>query len=153
MTDSKPLDTIKTLLTTSWVSANTDGITPIIKKKYELPKNYKLDANKDLIYVYSITSNLAPSGIGEVYNRDIIETISIDIRSRPSYDNIIDDSHARKVLKEVKRILVLNTIDPDSTFDNIDPNITIQDLSNNSIGIFRYVLDVNLNVNCKNITS
>lgn len=144
MADINPLNTIKTLLSTNWNSTNTDSITPTFAKKYELPKNYRLEANKDLIYIYSISTNLSPSGIGSSTYANVQESVNIDIRSRPTSANLVSDSHARKVLHEVKRILKANINDPDSNFRILSQDISHDDTSNNNVGIFRYVLSINL---------
>ena len=116
MTDVNPLDTMKTLLSANWNSTNTDSKTPTFAKKYEHPKNYRLGPDSDLIYFYSLPSHLSPSGIGTPTYSNVQETVNIDIRTRPANDSLSSDSHARKVLFEVIRILKGNINDPDSNF-------------------------------------
>lgn len=149
--DINPLDAIKTLLSTSWTDSNTDSITPTFAKKYEHPKNYNLRPNNDLIYLYGTSTDLLPSGIGNPTYSDVNETLSIDIRSRPAQGSLTSDSHARKVLYEVLRIIKGNINNPSSGFEIINQDISYTDTSNTVVGIFRYVIDVRLQAYHRNI--
>lgn len=149
--DVNPLDTMKTLLTDNWNTSNTDSITPVIAKKYEHPKNYQLKPNSDLIYVYANNTALSPSGIGLSTYSDMAENIVIDVRVRPAQNSLTSDTHARKVLYEILRIVKGNINNPNSDFTIINQDISYTDTSNTVVGIFRYVFDLQLQQYHRNI--
>lgn len=156
VTDINALDNLVTLLTANYNSANADSITPTIAKVYTQPKMKEPRPNEDFVYVYNQLTTKSPVGIGATTKAEIIESIKIDIRSKPantSQSNLTNDAHARKVLTEVERVLYSNVVNPDSDFDILDPNVDIVDLSNGSRGIFRYVLTVNLIKYCRDMTT
>ena len=132
-----------TLLTANYTILNADSITPTIAKIYTKPSEKEPAANQDFIYLYSELTNIDKPGMINNDSMNIKESIKIDIRSKPSnakQTNLISDTHARKVLTEVKRIIYSKITQTDSNFDIIEPQIDINDLSNGSRGIFRYVI-------------
>jgi len=156
MADVNPLSTIVSLLTTNYLVANTDSITPTIAIIYEKPTDKDPRPNEDLIFVYSDITNRKPVGIGTPAIAEVTESVKIDIRSRPSnavQTSKIDDDHARKVLTEVNRILYTNILAPGSDFDVIDPNMELTDLSNGMRGVFRYVIKIRLVDFCRDMTT
>jgi hypothetical protein len=155
-TDINPLDSTVTLLTTYWNSANTDSITPTIAKIYTKPLDKEPQPGEDIIYVYSQNTAYEPVGIGMTTYAKINESLKIDIRIKPTkatQADLINDTHARKVLVELRRILFTYLVNPNSSFQLIDPNMDIVDLSNGSRGVFRYVITLNLINYCNDMTA
>lgn len=155
-TDVNPLDSIVTILNADYNISNTDSITPTIAKIYTKPKAKEPRPNEDLIYLYSEITTTDSVGLGTPTLSEVTEVIKIDIRSRPaqtSQSNLTDDSHARKVLTEVRNILYSNVVNPDSSFNIIDPIMDTTDLSNGSRGIFRYVIRFKLISYCRDMTA
>lgn len=154
--DINPLNSIVTLITSNYQISNTDNITPTVAKIYTKPTDKTPRPNQDFILVYSELTSHTSVGIGANNRAEVNEALKIDIRVKPnntSQSLKTDDTHARKVLAEVKRILYSNIVNPDSNFDYIDPeNISITDLSNGSRGIFRYILKINLVALCRDMT-
>lgn len=155
-TDYDPLKAIIDLLNANYDNAKADNIDPTISKIYEKPTEKEPRPGEDFIYVYSVSTQHASSGMGNTTVASTIESIRIDIRSRPSnasQSSKTTDTHARKVLTEVKNVLFGHITSPGSGFDFIDPNISYNDLSNGMRGIFRYVIDLNLNDTCRDMTA
>lgn len=143
VSDINPLNNMVTLLTGNYTIANTDNITPTIAKIYTKPSEKEPRPNEDFIYVYSELTQIDKPGMILNDSMNIKESIKIDIRSKPantSQTALITDTHARKVLTEVRRIIYSKIVSPDANFDIIEPQIDITDLSNGSRGIFRYVI-------------
>jgi len=154
VTDINPLDNIVTLLSSNYDTQ--DNIFPVIAKIYTKPLDKEPRPNEDFIYVYSELTSHNSSSMGTPHRSEVVETVKIDIRVKPSnttQSGKVDDTHARKVLTEVKRILYENVVDPDSDFNVIDPQISQVDLSNGVRGIFRYVLTINLISYCRDMTA
>ena len=152
-TDRNPLDAIKSLLEENWIKSNTDSKIPIFAKKYEKPRSFKLNPNTDIIYVYSFPTLQASVGIGSNNLSEVTDVIKIDIRSRPQSNNLTDDSHARKVLAEVRRILAANVVEPATGWNIGDYWQDIDDLSDDYVGIFRYIAQVNLIAWCRDVST
>ena len=132
-----------TLLNSSYIIANTDNITPIVAKIYTKPSAKEPMPGEDFIYLYSELTSIDKPGMIKNDSMDMRESIKIDIRSRPAVTtqaNKYNDTHARKVLTEVRRIIYSKIDNVDSDFDIIEPQIDITDLSNGSKGIFRYII-------------
>lgn len=149
-----PLNELKTILTNSWLNTNTDGITPTIEKIYTQPKNKNPNPGQDFVYLYSELTVRNPVGIGNPTQVVEINTIKIDVRSRPSattQTSLVDDSHAYKVKTEVERILYNNFNNPSSNFCQLNPNLDVTDLSDGVRGIFRFVIRVELKSFCKSM--
>ena len=154
--DINVLDTIVELLKDNYKVENVDGISPMISKIYEVPATKEPQPGKDFILIYSELTSHASVGMGSNNTSDIIETVKIDIRSRPAnttQNAKVNDIHARKCLTEVKRVLYSNITDPDSNFNIIDPRIEQTDLSNGSRGLFRYILKINVIDYCRDMTA
>jgi len=149
-----PLDDLKTLLISGWNAANTDSVTPLIDKIYVQAKNKNPNPGQDFVYLYSELTSRSPVGIGNTSQAEVVESIKIDIRSRPSNSkqgNLTSDSHARKVWTELDRILYTNFNNPSSNFHQLNPNLEVTDLSDGVRGIFRYVVKINMTNYCKNM--
>ncbi|MBW6469612.1 MAG: hypothetical protein K0A90_00140 [Methanosarcinaceae archaeon] len=156
VTDINVLDNIVTLLSSNYTKTNADSITPTIAKIYTKPTDKEPAPGQDYIYVYSELTTQGSVGIGQNSNSQITEIVKIDIRVKPSNTTQatkIVDTHARKVLVEVRRVLATKIVNPDANFDVIDPNIEITDLSNGFRGIFRYVIKVRLIDYCRSMTA
>lgn len=149
-TDINALDTIKSILSTNWNDANTDSKTPVFALIYDQPK--QLDMTNDYVLVYSLNMGVAPTGIGATTTATINESIRIDIRV---YNNSfpITDDHARKVLAEVRRIIHSNVRNPSVDFDILNPHLDIQDLSDKTRKLFRYVVQIELLSYVRDITA
>jgi hypothetical protein len=145
VTDTNPLDSIVTILNADYTTSNTDNITPIIAKIYDYPKIQ--DLARDYILVYSKVSNSQAVGLGSSPIANFFETLSIDIRV---YGD--SDTHARKVLTEVRRVLYNKIKNPDSNYDLLSPDITTTDLSDKTRKIYRYVLDITLSDYCRSFS-
>lgn len=155
-TDINALDSLVSILSTNYITANVDNITPVIAKIYTKPSDKEPRPNQDFIYLYSEITNHNSVGLGYSNVSEVTEVLKIDIRSKPSNSkqaNLIVDAHARKVLTEVKRVLFSKIINPDSNFDVIDPQLEITDLSNGARGVFRYIIKVRLIDYCRDMTS
>lgn len=147
VSDVNPLDNMVTLLSANYNSVNTDDIEPTIAKIYTKPSDKEPRPNEDFIYLYSELTQIDKPGMILNDSMNIRESIKIDIRSKPSnavQTDLVNDSHARKVLTEVRRIIYSKIALMDSDFDIIEPQIDITDLSNGSRGIFRYVIRLTL---------
>jgi hypothetical protein len=97
--------------------------------------------------VYSEITTKNPVGIGLNDVSEVIEKIKIDIRSRPSNASqsvMIDDTHARKVLNEVQRVLHSVVVNPSANYQILNNYVDITDLSDGMRGVFRYILRVEL---------
>lgn len=143
VTDINPLDNFIAILNTEYTIANTDNITPLIAKIYTKPSEKEPRPGEDFIFLYSQLSTIDKPGMIKNDSMNIKESIKVDIRSRPkntTQNAKVNDEHARKVLTEVRRIIYSKITNPDSEFDIIEPQIDINDLSNGSRGIFRYVI-------------
>lgn len=143
VSDKNPLDNLITILNANYTIINTDNITPTIAKIYTKPSEKEPRPGEDFIYLYSELTSIDKPGMIVNNSMDIRESIKIDIRVRPkvtTQSSHVDDSHARKVLTEVRRIIYSKIALVDSDFDIIEPQIDITDLSNGSKGIFRYVI-------------
>jgi hypothetical protein len=156
-TDVNPLSSVVTLLESNYNAANADSINPLIAKIYEKSFDKEPKPNEDYIFVYSEITNKSTTGMGYPNVARVSEVLKIDIRCRPansSQNSMINDSHARKVLAEVNRVIYSNIVNPDSNFDFIDPDSIEQtDLSNGMRGIFRYVIKINLIDMCRDMTT
>ena len=133
--------TIKSVLSTNWLSANTDNITPT----FDIIVNQKiLDlANNDYILLYFINTPVQPYGMGGTswFENNMI---SIDIRTTYKNAAITDiRAHAIKLRDEVKRIIKTNISYPSSTIQLMLIE-RIMDLSDKNIGIARFVFNVQL---------
>ena len=132
------LDILTDTLSANWISTNTDGEVPII----DLITNYKrVDLGiKSAILTYQIMRVEREASIGAL-EKHIYETISIDIRTAKSREHLL------KLWAEVERIIDANVKSIDGwTFVRIK---TVKDLSNGSIKLWRYVIDVEMRIIAK----
>lgn len=140
-----PIASVKTLLTSNWNKTlltsnppNTDSITPIIDAIY----NYKrLDGNRNqsAIWIYSPSAQSSEfPGLGKT-TEGTVDSISIDIRTFLSREHLVN------LLDEVKRIMDGNIISPDSDYHTwVRKGVT--DLTDKNYGLFRYVVECELEV-------
>jgi len=130
------LGLIKEILESNWRKGNTDLQTPTIKKIFDMKRiDISSLGNKDYILLYEMPTIIEKNSLG-VSKKRMIFPLSIDIRSTYSRE------HTIKVRNEVDRILNSNIISPASGWDIIDPDRGWRDLSDKSIKLWRFVLDV-----------
>jgi len=154
-TDIDPLESVNTLLSNNWNDVNTDSITPTFDKIYNQPKDLDL-RNNDYILTYSIATNMGFSGIGSAAVANVDEAVMIDIRVGITGTETVSspgDAHARKVKAEVQRILFSNRANPDSNFSELNPYNQWIDKSDKMRRIYRYLIQVNLVSNCRDMTA
>jgi len=109
-----PCATLKSLLSASWTSANTDGVKPHIYISHEEKNpNYP---GKDAIKLY------APMGAS--YKKNAIGTLTRRKEQKVTVDIFTTSSaaHYYKLETEIMRILNDNIIHPDANFDILDPD-------------------------------
>jgi len=157
-TDVDPLQTVIDLIAANYDNTNTDNKQyDILDKIYKRPANKDPSPGKDLIYVYEFSDTEQGSvGMGNNAVARISEFIRIDVRVRPqgtSPTNKVDDSHARKVRAEINRIIYSNITTPGTGFTIINPGSRIKDLSNGMRGLFRYVFEIELVAECRDLTA
>lgn len=116
-----------TLLTTSWVAANTGNITPAIKNISDVKR-----IGGDNVMVYLIASTSEDNASGALAKKNV-KTIAMDCRSFISY------AHALLIAEEIERILNANQIDPfgDQIYDISDVE-DIDPISDRTRGLFRF---------------
>lgn len=136
-TDIDPVGIMVTLLSDEWNDSNTDNATKEISKIYEIPKVQNL-TNKDYILLYALPQNSQAIGIGNDTYANVTDTLKIDIRVSGT-----SDTHARKVLTEVLRILHSNRLNVPN-YCELNPFGELVDLSDKTRKIYRYVKTVQL---------
>ena len=133
------LDSMTTLISSNWNSANTNGVTPVIGNVFDYKR---VDLSKspqnrgDYILVYATNYLQRPSGINKL-SKNTNDLIAVDIRSA------VKRSHAEKLKTEVLRILDANFKDPFSGHYELETT-DIKDLSDKTTLIWRYVLSVDV---------
>ena len=127
------IETAKTLLSDNWIVGNTDSLLPAIGAVYEY-STYNL-VDRDLVVIYEIKRLPQKNATGSSTKKRE-DRVAIDIRSASTR------AHAILVLAEVERILDANITSPGTGYDILDPDKGIQDLSDKSRKIFRFVVDV-----------
>ncbi len=138
------LQIIVDLLKDNWNKANTDSIKPTIDKVFN-KKRVGGFGEKTIILVYSPSaSEERPISLGYGYV-DSVDHVSIDIRSSVSY------AHVLNCVEEVRRIIHANR-KTHSTFDLIVLN-RINDLSDGTRKLWRFVIDIDLISLGKNIAT
>ena len=132
------LDTLTDTLSDNWISTNTNGEVPIISIITEY-KRVDLGI-KSAILLYQVLRTEREASIGAI-EKHIYEIVSIDIRTAQSRDQLL------RLWAEVERIIDANVKSIDGwTFVRIK---TIKDLSNGSIKLWRYVIDVEMRIIAK----
>jgi len=126
------LDSVLTLLSSNWDSTNTDKETPVFKKVFDV-KRFDLGV-KAVILLYQVSDIPAPNGIGHTSDMEA-QSISIDIRTMSTR------AHSIKLRDEVKRIIKGKMTYPVTGFDECQIQ-RITDLSDKTIKLFRFVIDV-----------
>lgn len=130
-----PLQTVLTLLSNNWVSANTDAITPSFAK-ITGAKSIDFDANKTFILAQRNRTKMDPAGLGPA-NKNEAESFELDIRT------IYTEAHFLNVIEEVKRVLqAFKTNVTDYTYVEFDGSGN--DMSDKTRQIWRYMFPVQL---------
>lgn len=128
-----PVDVIVDELTASWTQANTDNKKPTITAIYDVKR---IDAgNADYVLVYALDHTERAASLGFTHI-DYIDTVSIDIRTSSSRARMI------KVRDEVRRLIYAKRKSL-SGYKQLGV-IRGKDLSDRSIKLWRYVIDVKL---------
>ena len=136
---SDVIEDMISLFEDNWVPSFTDNILPIFTKITELKQvGY---TNQDHILFYEATPEEVSSFNISRVEWDHKNFVSCDIRTTFKRAKIEDiAAHIEKMKKEFERILKSNTTGY-LTYDWILP-LRRRDLSDKSIGIFRYVYDI-----------
>jgi len=129
------LATIVNLLSGSWVSTNTDSITPSVDLVINFPNTVDIQGKTE-IKVYSAGNVSKPASLSPT-EEATVDRVSIDIRTMLSYP------HLRRCYNEIRRIFSTKISLPDSYFDLLQPS-GFQDFSDKRKGLYRYVYDVSL---------
>lgn len=132
-------DLIVDILNDNWQNGRTDLITPAIKKIIDLKKvDLQYDASSTpSVLIYQREAIPEKNSIGKE-SRKITFPVSIDIRCMKSF------IHTEKVKHEADRILNSKIINPTSKHNIIDPDGRWTDLSDKTRLMWRYVMEVNV---------
>jgi len=135
------LSTIKTLLDSDWLKANSDSLTPTVRVISE--KKQIMMSDGDHILLYEINENIDSFGLGATdWAHDRVA--SIDIRTTYKRAEISDiRAHLIKIKDEVFRIIKANVANPDTDHQLLVP-LRRRDLSDKHTGVGRMVIDVSL---------
>lgn len=133
-----PRQTIITLLTATWVAANTDGHTPEIKKITDY-KRFDTDINQDLILVWVPETTDEPAGTGPAHKHET-NRVNLDIR----IFGADQEQHFLNVLEETKRILEAKKVLPSADYTILEFNGQGQDLSDKMRGMWRKLIPTQL---------
>jgi len=131
---SDPVGIVVAELTTSWLSANTDSITPVIAAIYEYKQTYS--RNNDYVFVFAGVHSEKPIGIG-FDSFDYTDTVRVDIRTT------VSRAHLYKLINEVHRIVYAKRKGL-SPYGLLSINEENQDLSDKSIQLWRFMMNVKL---------
>lgn len=136
-----PLQDIIDILTSDWLSANTDGLTPQFSKITEF-KRYDFRINQDVIFVGRGTDTQFTAGIGDTTKRLFI-TIDLDVRTLGEDQ----EAHWLNILLELDRVLD-NRIKSMTNFNVLNPDFERKDLSDKTHHLFRKVVKIRLENYC-----
>lgn len=145
-----PAQFVVDLIEDNWNSQNSDARTPTVVKivdKKRMPQDTLGMESEDLILVYHVSTEIenVSGGSGA---RNINYNVSVDVRSAWFTPDVPGDVHKVNLQAEVDRIFQNNLLPLTSTgFDILDPDKQIQDFSNRSTGLFRFVYDIALITN------
>jgi len=137
MSITDPLNTVVSILSSNWTSANTDSITPKIDQIFDVKRYGGLTDVNSSILVYEQKAIPAVNGFGSTSRRRD-QPVSVDIRTT------ISRAHFIKLHDEVERIFATKIINPDANFDILDPDEGWIDLSDKRKRIWREVYDIKL---------
>lgn len=129
---------LQTIFTDNWNPANTDGITPIIKKITE-QKEVQYNQSQDWIFLHTPRVQQTTAGVG-TQTKNKVARVDVDIRVQ----GIHNHEHYRNVITEVDRILDENQKYISDGVDIINPDDERVDLSNQKHRIYRLMLTVKL---------
>lgn len=136
------LDVVVSFLTAGWIPDNTDDMTPIIKRIFDVRKGTLSNGDYILIYPTGTPSGAFGLGGDDWYHKP---NISIDIRSTNKISTIENiRPHLWKLVEEVRRIIKVNVTVPTSSDYQVLRLRPERDLSNKSIGMGRVVNDIQL---------
>ncbi len=138
MSTVDPQQQILSLLSTNWTSSNTDNTTPDFLKITD-KKRFNFNTNRDVIFAHVNKPEKKPAGIGTVAKHNI-ERFDLDVRSIGK----TKETHWRKVLEEVNRILDTNIIEPTTPFNLLNSDFPGQNLSNQLHHVWRMLLPIEL---------
>jgi len=139
-----PLQDIIDILTSDWLSANTDGLTPLFLKITD-QKRYDHRRNDDVIFIGRGTDTQFTAGIGDTTKRLFI-SIDLDVRVRGD-DITTTEAHWLNILLELDRVLD-NRIKSMTNFDVLNPDFERKDLSDKTHKLFRKVVTIRLENYC-----
>lgn len=130
------------VLEASWTKANTDGMTPRFVKVGDDEVAMRTSVllatpERDLISIYETTDPHEHSGIGANYLRHT-SNLRVDVRTVNKYE------HSLKMKSEVLRILFNNQSGPVGNFDKLKGPFDVQNLSDKSKKLHRYVITCKL---------
>jgi len=131
---SDPVGIVVTELTTSWLSANTDNVTPVIAAIYDYKQTYS--RNSDYVFIFAGVHSEKPIGIG-FDSFDYTDTVRVDIRTTASRSRLY------KLVNEVRRIVYAKCkgLTPYGLLSITEEN---NDLSDKSIQLWRFMMNVKL---------
>jgi len=133
------IQTILTLLSSNWNSANTDNVTPTFMKITDQKRVDFITNTKDIILAQRDRPQNKPAGIGTA-SKHVIHNITLDIRV-PGPGR---EQHFLNVVQEAERILDSKMALLTSNYTVIEPDGDDQDLSNKAYGQFRYLKEIRL---------
>lgn len=137
-----PLDSILTLLSDNWNTANTDTLTPKFQKVTD-QKRMDFRINQDWVLAHRAIEVTDPAGIGPA-DKNEATNFNLDVRVFGSDQ----EDHWLNVLGEIKRILKANKLSPFSPtiseahvleWDGSGP-----DLSDKTFHIWRKLIPIQL---------
>ncbi len=138
MSTVDPQQQILNLLSTNWNIANTNSATPTFLKITD-KKRYNFRKNPDVIFAHVNKPEKKPAGIGTVAMHNI-ERFDLDVRSIGKEK----ETHWRKVLEEVNRILDTNIIEPTTPYNLLNTDFDGQNLSNQLHHVWRMLIPIEL---------
>lgn len=133
---------LRAILAAAWTKSNTDERTPRFVKIGDDDVGIRQSVllatpDSDLVTVYETTAPHEHSGIGSPYYRHT-SNLRVDIRTLLQY------SHGLKMKEEVLRILFANMAAPAGSFDKLKGPFDVQNLSDKSKRLQRYVITCKL---------
>ena len=140
-----PLQLVLTLLSTDWLTANTDSKKPKFIKitgdgaNQDLIKKVQYNVNQDWIFAQRPRPNYKNSGIGSA-NKHETERFELDIRVK-GYNQ---EQHYLNVIEEVKRVLANKQANPFTGFQLLEFTGDANDLSNKLSHIWRLIFPIEL---------
>lgn len=140
MAQTDLLDSVKDLLTTNWNISNTASRTPSISNIFENKRiDFVMGGSTDHILLYEDSQDAVDGASGGGIKHKV-NIITIDVRTM--------HNRAQGILirNEIERIIVANEVNPFSSdpFYDIADVTSLQDLSDKSVKLYRFVLKLKL---------